>query len=130
LENSQSLIFETVFSTQEKLDYIRSAIQKKYFIRIFFISTNDPQININRVNQRFLEGGHDVKNIKIISRYYNSIANATILSKIVDRFYLYDNTEDFVEPKLLFRAENGILKKQYNPNLEWSQLIYDYLIKK
>jgi len=129
LENSQSLIFETVFSTQEKLDYIRSAIQKKYFIRIFFISTNDPQININRVNQRFLEGGHDVKNITIIYRYYNSIANATILSKIVDRFYLYDNTEDFVEPKLLFRAENGILKKQYNPNLEWSQLIYDYLIK-
>ncbi len=129
MENSQSLIFETVFSTQEKLDYIRSAIQKKYFIRIFFISTNDPQININRVNQRFLEGGHDVKNITIIYRYYNSIANATILSKIVDRFYLYDNTEDFVEPKLLFRAENGILKKQYNPNLEWSQLIYDYLIK-
>ena len=48
---------------------------------------------------------------KIISRYSKSIANCAIISKIVDRMYVYDNSLEYKNPKLLFRSVNGKIKK-------------------
>lgn len=39
LKNRQSLIFETVMSAPDKLDFIRRAKEFGYFVRIFFIAT-------------------------------------------------------------------------------------------
>ncbi len=63
--------------------------------------------------QRVLDGGHDVPIPKIISRYDKSIANCKILSAIVDRLYVYDNSIDDVEARLLFRLTDGELAKRY-----------------
>jgi predicted ABC-type ATPase len=38
-------IFETVFSTQEKLDFIQQVIDAEYFVRLFFIATDSYKIN-------------------------------------------------------------------------------------
>lgn len=40
LRNKQSLIFETVLSSEGKVDFIRRAHESGYFIRLFFVSTN------------------------------------------------------------------------------------------
>jgi predicted ABC-type ATPase len=125
LENHQSLIFETVLSAPDKIDFIQRARQQNFFIRLFFIGTDNPQINASRVAQRVMEGGHDVPIKKIISRYYKSIANCSLLSKIVDRLYIYDNSIENELPELLFRANNGKFVKQYTPVREWSKLIYE-----
>ena len=124
LETNKSLIFETVLSAPDKIDFIQRAIQQNYFIRLFFIGTDNPQINASRVVQRVMQGGHDVPIQKIISRYYKSIANCFLLSKIVDRLYVYDNSIENVLPKLLFRANDGKIIKQYAPIHEWAKLIY------
>ncbi len=58
-----------------------------FFIRLFFICTNDPSINAQRVALRVMEGGHDVPIQKIINRYYRSIANCIEAVSIVDRAY-------------------------------------------
>ena len=42
LTERKSLIFETVLSADDKLDYIRRANDAGFFIRIFFVSTNHP----------------------------------------------------------------------------------------
>jgi len=46
-----------------------------YFVRLFFVGTDDPSINAKRVAMRVIEGGHDVPIGKIISRYAKSLAN-------------------------------------------------------
>ena len=125
LENNKSLIFETVLSAPDKIDFIQRASQQNYFIRLFFIGTNNPHINSLRVAKRVMQGGHDVPLQKIISRYYKSIANCILLSKIVDRLYVYDNSIEDKLPELLFRANNGKLIKQYTPIHEWAKLIYE-----
>jgi len=79
LENHNSLIFETVLSAPDKIDFIQRAKQQDYFIRLFFIGTDNPQINALRIAQRVMHGGHDVPIQKIISRYYKSIANCILL---------------------------------------------------
>ncbi len=84
LEERKSVIFETVLSSSEKIDFIARAKEFGYFIRIFFC-TDSPTINASRIARRVIQGGHDVPIPKIISRYSKSIENCALISKIVDR---------------------------------------------
>lgn len=123
LLNMKSILFETVLSAPDKIDYIRRAKESGYFIRLFFVGTDHPSINASRVTQRVIKGGHDVPIPKIISRFSKSIANCSIVAPFVDRFYAYDNSEEYVDPKLLFRAKDGILVKKYSKVNIWAQSI-------
>ncbi len=129
LSENKNIIFETVFSSQEKLEFIFKAIEKKYFIRLFFVATEGPEINTRRITARVMKGGHDVPISKIISRYFKSISYCNSAASIVDRLYVYDNTEDEAEAKLLFRANNGKLKKVYENINEWAKPILNGLQK-
>ncbi len=128
IAKNESLIFETVLSSFEKIDFITKAKQKGYFVRLFFVCTNSPKINALRVAERVLKGGHDVPISKIISRYSKSMENAIDVSKIADRAYFYDNSENDGEAKLLFRLSDGKIFKKYfslKPYV-WANPIYDF----
>jgi len=128
LTQNESLIFETVLSTQEKVDFVAQAKKKGYFVRLFFVCTNSPQINAFRVASRVLEGGHDVPISKIISRYSKSIRNAVKIAKVADRAYFYDNSENNEEAKLLFRLSDGEVYKKYFSlkSYSWAKPIFDF----
>jgi predicted ABC-type ATPase len=128
LTNRQSLLFETVLSAPDKIEFIQRAKQLGYFVRLFFIGTDNPQINALRVAQRVMQGGHDVPIQKIISRYYKSVANCILLSKIVNRLYVYDNSIENGLTELLFRANNGKFTKQYAPIHDWAKLICEAVL--
>lgn len=70
-----------------------------------------------------MEGGHDVPINKIISRYAKSLANGSLIAKIADRSYLYDNSVEGEQARLLFRVANGMLVKSYVPIKPWAQEI-------
>lgn len=124
LRERKNLIFETVLSSQNKVDYICRAKEAGYFVRLFFISTSSPAINASRVAKRVMEGGHDVPIAKIISRYKGSIKNARVLSHIVDRAYFYDNSVEDQEAQLLFRTANGVVEKKYTDIFpDWAKVI-------
>ena len=113
LREKKSLIFETVLSADDKIDYIRRAHEAGFFIRFFFVATNHPSINASRIARRVMKGGHDVPITKVISRYYKSILNCKRVSSLVDRTYIYDNSVDDQEARLLFRMVDGKVFKQY-----------------
>lgn len=113
LEEKKNFVFETVFSSDEKLEFIRKAKDAGFFIRFFFVCTEKPSINVLRVTNRFLTGGHEVPISKIVIRYYKSLANAAVAISIVDRAYIYDNSVDNQLPKLICRMVDGALYKQY-----------------
>ena len=113
LAKGKSIAFETVFSSEEKIHFIKQAKQQGYFIRLFFICTDSPMINASRIALRVMEGGHEVPISKIISRYQKSIINAYQSNNIVDRLYLYDNSVDDQSPQLMARFSDGELIKRY-----------------
>ena len=124
LAEKRSFVFETVFSAQDKIDFVIRAKQAGFFIRIFFISTSNPAINASRIAKRVMEGGHDVPITKIISRYNKSIQNCKIVAPIIDRLYVYDNSIDDVDARPLFRLSDGVLAKQYTKIIpDWAQNI-------
>ena len=128
IEN-KSLIFETVLSAEDKIDFIKRAKANGYFIRLFFVGTQSPTINASRIAQRVMEGGHDVPISKIISRYSKSIANCCIAAALADRAYIYDNSVDFSDPQLLFRVTDGKIVKEYVPVSSWAIPILSTLIE-
>lgn len=111
LRERTSFVFETVMSSDEKVDFIFKAKQAGFFIRLFYISTSHPSINAARIANRVMKGGHDVPITKIISRYYKSITKCKLVSSIVDRLYVYDNSTDGQDAMLLFRLVDGKLKR-------------------
>lgn len=122
LANKKSLIFETVMSASDKIDFIKRAKEAGFFIRLFYVATNHPSINAARIAKRVMKGGHDVPITKIISRYYKSIINCKIASGYADRTYIYDNSKEDSEATLLFRMTNGKLFKQYVTEIpEWAK---------
>ncbi|MBD5274036.1 MAG: AAA family ATPase [Bacteroides sp.] len=124
LAEKRSFVFETVFSAQDKIDFVIRAKQAGFFIRIFFISTSNPAINASRIAKRVMEGGHDVPITKIISRYNKSIQNCKTVSSIVDRLYVYDNSIDDADALPLFRLSDGAVAKQYAEDIpEWAKML-------
>ncbi len=124
LAERKSLIFETVMSAEDKVDYIVRAKKAGFFIRLFFVSTVSPTINAKRVANRVLNGGHDVPIPKIISRYDKSIANCQLVAPIVDRLYVYDNSVEDADARILFRLSNGVVAKSYTDDLpDWAKNI-------
>ena len=123
LKQRKSLIFESVLSSDGKVDFINRAKLAGYFIRIFFVATSHPSINASRIAKRVMQGGHDVPITKVISRYQKSILNCKTVSGLVDRLYVYDNSLDGVDARLLFRMADGKLVKRYFDDIpEWSEV--------
>ena len=52
LAQRAGIAFETVFSAEDKLDFVSRAKTAGYFVRIFFVGTRDPRINAARVADR------------------------------------------------------------------------------
>lgn len=124
LEEHLDFVFETVFSSDEKVEFLKLAKEAGFFIRFFYVCTSDPTINIARITQRYINGGHEVPISKVISRYYKSIFNAAKAIAIVDRAYIYDNSVDNQLPQLLYRTVDGVLFKRYTPIVpEWAQML-------
>lgn len=125
LVERKSLIFETVLSIEDKVEYIHRAVDAGFFVRLFFVCTASPTINAARIAHRVMEGGHDVPIAKIISRYHKSLINCCLASRIADRTYIYDNSVDNQDARLLFRLSKGRLAKQYVENIpKWAMPIF------
>ena len=124
LEQKRDFVFETVFSAPEKLEFIQKAHEAGFFIRLFFVCTENPKINAARIAQRYLNGGHEVPISKIVSRYFKSLENARRAISIVDRAYIYDNSVENALPQLLFRTVDGEVFRQYTDDVpEWAEML-------
>ena len=120
LADGASVAFETVLSTEGKLDYLQRAKNAGYFIRLFFVGTESPAINAARITQRFIKGGHEVPITKIVARFARSMANSVRAARIADRAYFYDNTPDDKSARLIFRCKEGRVDKDYGALPAWA----------
>lgn len=120
LKAGRGIAFETVFSHGSKLEFLIDAKNAGYFIRLFFVGTESPEINIQRVKERVSNGGHDVPPEKIRSRYTRSLANLIPGIEIADRVYVFDNSVDREEAVLFAKTSDGLLKKTYAAIPDWA----------
>ena len=85
---------ETVFSHESKLDFMKYAKGLGYRVYFYFVCTEDPILNVYRVQNRVLEGGHNVPEQKIINRYHRALDFLYEAIKVSYRSYIWDNTHE------------------------------------
>jgi predicted ABC-type ATPase len=91
-KNNKSFSFETVMSHPSKIEEIRMAKKNGYKTYLYFVCTDDPEINVERVANRVQMGGHPVNVDKIRSRYHITLKNLFPVIKLAKRAYLFDNS--------------------------------------
>jgi predicted ABC-type ATPase len=89
-----SFSMETVMSYDGKIELLKRAKAAGFQNYLYYVSTEDPEINKDRVRVRVEEGGHNVGDDKIVSRYYKSLDNLSSAILTSYRAYIFDNTYD------------------------------------
>lgn len=90
-----SFMFETVLSDPigSKVAFLHEAMTRGYQVEVHFIGLASPMLSMARVEIRVLEGGHDVPDHKLITRYPRVMENLARLVGTVDKLTIYDNSE-------------------------------------
>lgn len=99
--------FETVMSHSSKVDLLRQAQEGGYKTYLYFIATDDPLINVSRVEARVRRGGHAVPEDRIIRRYHASLALLMAAIQHTNRAYIFDNSGEGQERTLVAEVTNG-----------------------
>lgn len=115
VQRKADFTFETVLSSTRNIELLQKAKNEGYFIKCFYVLTENPSINVQRVSVRVQQGGHDVPKSKIIERYTKCLNLIPQIIELSDVFHLYDNT---IEP---FR----IFKKRKDEYLFWESEIWN-----
>ncbi len=93
IARQQSFSFESVFSHPSKIGILKEAQKKGFKNYLYFIATDNPELNQKRVRDRVLQGGHDVPPDKIISRYFRCLENVRQTFPYLYRGFFFDSTE-------------------------------------
>jgi predicted ABC-type ATPase len=105
IERKMDFTFETVMSHPGKVELLAEARSKGYRTYLYYVATDDPQINISRVQNRVATGGHDVPVEKIEERYHKSLALLMNAIANTDRAYIFDNSTDSARGEQTWLAE-------------------------
>jgi predicted ABC-type ATPase len=92
LRNQVSFTIETVMSHPSKVDLLRQAQNGGFRTYLYYIATDDPAINISRVRNRVIMGGHSVPEDLIVNRYYRSLDLLMDAIRYTNRAYVFDNS--------------------------------------
>ena len=74
------------------VEFLCKAQQVGFRTYLYFVATEDPEINVSRVQHRVSTGGHPVPRDKIISRYARSLSLLSSAVACAHRAYVFDNS--------------------------------------
>lgn len=93
--------FETVFSHEGKVEFMKKAKDSGYKVYLYFVSTESPEINVYRIKSvRVKQHGHDVPEHKIRERYVRSMNLLYKASQQAYQSFYFDNSADGAEFEL------------------------------
>ncbi len=101
---------ETVMSHPSKLELIWEARRLGYTCYLYYICTDSPAINVERVRTRVSLGGHDVPAANIAARYHRSLLLLRPAINLSYRAFLFDNSERVSNPG---SDAGGLLRLEY-----------------
>ena len=96
IKRGDSFSFETVFSHPAKVELLKLAQAAGFRTYLYFIATDKPEINLERIQSRVQNGGHDVPADKVIEWYSRSLENAAKALPYLNRAFFFDNSGDSI----------------------------------
>jgi predicted ABC-type ATPase len=88
----QTIGVETVLPTEKYRRLVLAAKQKHFEFRLIYVVLESPDLNIERVRQRVIKGGHGVDEMKIRERWKKSLQQLPWFLDQADRAAICDNS--------------------------------------
>jgi predicted ABC-type ATPase len=126
IDANRSFSFETVMSHPSKVDILIRAKSAGFHVQLFFVGTNDPSTNVDRVALRVTQGGHDVPKDRIVARWARTMELLYRAISASDEAFVFDNSATALfatGSRLVFRrscaAERDAEIQQFAPIPDW-----------
>lgn len=124
VEDRQPFAYETDLSHPSHVTAMERARARGYFVRLFFIGTETPQINLDRVADRVAKGGHDVPPDRITARWQRVMEDQLIPAiRAADESFVFDNSAkgDGIGPLRVARIMQKFAFRHETPGLTWPE---------
>jgi predicted ABC-type ATPase len=79
IELRVSFAIETTLAGIGPIERIRQARIAGYGVRVYYVAIDTPELNVERVRRRVLQGGHGIPERDIRRRYDRSLTNAPVV---------------------------------------------------
>jgi predicted ABC-type ATPase len=121
VEQRESFVFETVFSDPvgDKLEFLKGAEEKGYTVVLCFIGLDGPDLSVERVAMRVLQGGHDVPTSKLRARYPRTMENLAKAIGGLAHVIVFDNSDLRRPFRKVAAYERGKLVEKQGPLPRW-----------
>lgn len=116
-----SFAFETVFSDPvgDKLDFLESCMAAGYTVGLVFVGLASARLSAERVAMRVSQGGHDVPQEKLISRFPRTLANLREAIRRLQHVVVFDNSHLAHPYRQLAVFEQGTAAHLAKPTPKW-----------
>ena len=96
LEKEICFTQETTLSGHRILATIKKAIEKGYYIRLYYVGLNTVEESLVRIENRVKKGGHNIPDSDVIRRFEKRFEDLTMILPYCDEATFYDNDNGFV----------------------------------
>lgn len=121
VERLESFVFETVFSDPvgDKVAFLEEAAEAGFVVVLCYIGLSDPDQSAERVAMRVSQGGHDVPDDKLKSKYSRTLANLRAAIGRLPQVLIYDNSDLSVPYRQVAVFHRGRSRHLEEPIPEW-----------
>jgi predicted ABC-type ATPase len=119
IESRTGFAIETTMRTSIAIEQAIAARKSGFSTTLFFLSTEDPAIQIRRIIARSFGGGHAAPEIEIRATYDASLSNLPKALTTFDLVECFDTTVHGVTPRWVATARNGVIRTQKEPTPLW-----------
>lgn len=121
VERGESFVFETVFSDPvgDKVAFLADAVTRGYVVVLCYIGLAGPDQSLERVAMRVSQGGHDVPDERLRSRFNRTLINLRDAIAQLPHVLVYDNSDLNVPYRQVAVSGHGQLRRVQDPVPEW-----------
>ncbi len=121
----ESFVFETVFSDPvgDKISFLEEAARCGHVVALCDIGLANPAQSVERVAMRVSQGGHDVPDDKLRSRFPRTLRNLQAAIVRLPHVLVYDNSDLNMPYRQVAAFEHGQPRQLQEPTPEWLRQI-------
>lgn len=121
LKAHKSFVFQT---SLVDMDLLEGAQSHGFEVKVIFIGTEHPDLNIARVLSRVSRGGSFAPVATLHDQYENGLHHLKRVAKATDELVLLDNTADGRSPSVVAQFVGGEIAKLSRSTPEWAQNVF------
>ena len=125
LEKGICFTQETTLSGHRILNTVKQAIEKGYYIRLYYVGLNSVEESLVRIENRVKKGGHNIPDSDVKRRFNKRFEDLTAILQYCDEATFFDNENGFVA---VAEYKNGEILQKGSLKPKWLEELMEYML--